>query len=284
MTFKKIRFVTDSTCDLPAEIVQKYNIAVLPTFVNYGDLSLADDGVQLIREDFYRELPARTPFPKTSAISPATAEEVIQRTFADADHMFLVAVASKLSAVYNIMRLAAAKLPQDRVTLIDSKSVTMGLGFQVLAGAEAAEATGDVEKVRAAIESTRDRAHVYAALETLEFLKRSGRISWAAAGIGALLHINPMLHVFDGEVQSGKRVRTFARALDELVELAHQQAPLERMALLYISDYDYAVKLKERLSDIAPPHTLIASVTPTIGVHIGTGGVGVVTVSKSGSV
>lgn len=284
MTFKKIRFVTDSTCDLPAEIVQKYNIAVLPTYINYGDESLADDGVELVREDFYRELPTRSPFPKTSAISPATAEEVIQRTFADADHLFLVAVASKLSAVYNIMRLAAAKLPQDRVTLIDSKSVTMGLGFQVLAGAEAAEATSDMDKVRAAIESTRDRAHVYAALETMEFLKRSGRISWAAAGIGALLHINPMLHVFDGEVMSGKRVRTFARALDELVELAHQQAPLERMALLYISDYEYAGKLRERLSDIAPPNTLIVSVTPTIGVHIGTGGVGVVTVSKPGSI
>jgi DegV family protein with EDD domain len=181
------------------------------------------------------------------------------------------------------MRLAASKLPQDRITLIDSKSVTMGLGFQVLAGAETAEATGDVEQVRVAVESTRDRAHVYAALETMEFLKRSGRISWAAAGIGALLHINPMLHVYGGEVLSGKRVRTFGRALDELVELTHQQAPLERMALLYISDYADAEKLRDRLSDVAPENTLIVSVTPTIGVHVGTGGVGVVTVSKSGS-
>lgn len=284
MTFKKIRFVTDSTCDLPADIVQKYQISVLPTFVNYGDVSVPDDGVSLIREDFYRELPTRTPFPKTSAISPAIAEEIIQKSFAGADHLFLIAVASKLSAVYNIMRLAAAKLPQDRVTLIDSKSATMGLGFQVLAGAEAAEATSDVEQVHAAIESTRDRAHVYAALETMEFLKRSGRVSWAVAGIGELLQIKPILHVFDGEVLSGKRVRTFGRALDELVELVHQQAPLERMALLYISDYEDAVKLRDRLSDIAPPNTLIVSVTPTIGVHVGTGGVGVVTVSKFGSI
>ncbi|MEP7292578.1 MAG: DegV family protein [Chloroflexota bacterium] len=283
MSSKKIRFVTDSTCDLPAEIIQQYGISVIPTFVNYGDLSIPDDGVAMSRAEFYRELPTRNPFPKTSAIAPAQAEEVIARTFADADHLFLISVASKLSAVYNIMRLAAAKLPAERVTLIDSRSVTMGLGFQVLAGAETAAATGDVEQVRAAVESTRDRAHVYAALETMEFLRRSGRIGWAAAGIGALLQIKPILDVFDGEVRSGSKVRTFGRALDELVRVVHERAPLERMAMLYINDFEVAERLRDRLSDVAPPNTFIASVTPTIGSHVGTGGVGVVTVSKSGS-
>ena len=283
MTSKKIRFVTDSTCDLPAEIVQKYNIGVIPTFVNYGDLSIPDDGVALVREDFYRALPTRTPFPQTSAVSPADAERIINEKFADADHLFVISVASKLSAVYNIMRLALQKLPSERVTLIDSKSVTMGLGFQVLAGAEAAEAGGDVEQVRAAIESVRDRAWVYAALDTMEFLRRSGRVGWAAAGIGALLQIKPILEVFDGEVKSGSKVRTFGRALDELVKLVNEQAPLERMAMLYINDLDVAEKLRDRLSNVAPPNTIIASVTPTIGVHVGTGGVGVVTVRKSGS-
>ena len=122
------------------------------------------------------------------------------------------------------------------MTLIDSKSVTLGLGFQVLAGAETAEATGDVDQVQAAIERVRDRAHVYAALETMEFLRRSGRVGWAAAGIGALLQIKPMLEVYDGEVKSGSRVRTFGRAVEELIRLAHEQAPLERLAVLYISD------------------------------------------------
>ena len=283
MTLTKIRFVTDSTCDLPLDIVQKYDIRVIPTFINYGDQSIPDDGVALSRADFYRELPTRTPFPKTSAIAPGQAEEVITQAFEGADHLFLISVASKLSAVYNIMRLAAQKLPQERISLIDSKSVTMGLGFQVLAGAEAAAATGDVAQVRAAIESTRERARVYAALETMEFLRRSGRIGWAAAGIGALLQIKPILDVYDGEVNSGSKVRTFGRALDELVNVVHKQAPLERMAMLFINDLDVAERLRDRLSDVAPPNTFIASVTPTIGVHVGTGGVGVVTVSKSGS-
>lgn len=279
MTFKKIRFVTDSTSDLPAHVVQKYGIGVIPTFINHGDRSLADNGVELIRDEFYRDLPSYNPLPTTSAMPPALAEEVINRTFADADHLFLVSVASKLSGVYNIMRLCAAKLPPDRVTLIDSRSVTLGLGFQVMAGAEAAEATGDVEQVKAAIEYVRERAHVYAALETMEFLRRSGRVGWAAAGIGALLQIKPVIGVYDGDVKSVSRVRTFGRAVDELVRLAHEHAPLERLAVLYISDQGDAEKLRERLADVAPANTLIYSVTPTIGVHVGTGGVGIVTVS-----
>jgi DegV family protein with EDD domain len=212
---------------------------------------------------------------------PALAEDVIMRTFADADHLFLISVASKLSGVYNIMRLCANKLPAERVTLIDSRSVTLGMGFQVLAGAEAAEATGDVAQVRAAIERVRDRAHVYAALETMEFLRRSGRVGWAAASIGALLQIKPVIEVYDGDVKSASRVRTFGRAVEELIRFAHEHMPLERLAVLYISDAGDAEKLRDRLADIAPADTIICSVTPTIGVHVGTGGVGIVTVTGS---
>ncbi len=281
MTFKKIRFVTDSTCDLPADIIQKYSIGVIPTFVNYGDKSVADDGLELIREEFYRNLPNMNPFPTTSAMPPALAEGTIMDTFADCDHLFLISVASKLSGVYNIMRLCATKLPPERVTLMDSKSVTLGLGFQVLAGAETAAKTGDVAQVKAAVESVRSRARVYAALETMEFLRRSGRVGWAAASLGALLQIKPLLEVFDGDVKSGSRVRTFGRAVEELIKIAHENAPLERLAVLYISDQADAEKLRERLNDVAPPDTWVVSVTPTIGSHVGTGGLGIVTVSKA---
>lgn len=280
MTIKKIRFVTDSTCDLPADVVQKYGIGVIPTFVNYGDKSIADDGLELVREQFYHDLPHMNPFPTTSAMPPALAEQIIHQTFEDSDHLFLISVASNLSGVYNIMRLCATKLPPERYTLIDSRSVTLGLGFQVLAGAETAEKTGDVAQVKAAVEHVRERARVFAALETMEFLRRSGRVGWAAASIGALLQIKPMLEVYDGEVKSGSRVRTFGRAVEELIKIAHERAPLERFAVLYISDHAEAEKLRERLADIAPAGTLVVSVTPTIGVHVGTGGLGVVTVGK----
>jgi fatty acid kinase fatty acid binding subunit len=281
MTFKKIRFVTDSTCDLPPDLIQQYGIGLIPTYVNYNNRSYADDGQDLVREAFYRDLPTLNPFPTTATPPPGIAEDIINRTFEGADHLFLISVASKLSGVYNVMRLGASKLPQDRVTLIDSRSVTMGLGFQVLMGIETADATGDVDQVKSVIESVRERARVYAALETLEFLRRGGRVGWAAAGIGALLQIKPVLDVYDGEVRSGNRVRTFSRAVDELVRLAHAQTPLERFAILYAGDHDRAVRLRERLADIAPPDTLIVSITPTIGTHVGNGGLGVATVCRS---
>jgi DegV family protein with EDD domain len=281
MTPEKIRFVTDSTCDIPHDLIEKYEIGVIPTFINYADQSIADDGLDLTREDFYRRLPSMNPFPTTSAMPPALADEIIRRKFDECDHLFLISVASKLSGVYNIMRLSASKLPQDRVTLIDSRSVTLGLGFQVLAGMETAEATGDPAQVKAAVEHVRDRARVYAALETMEFLRRSGRVGWAAAGIGALLQIKPILEVYDGEVRSASRVRTFGRAVEELVHLAQAQAPLQRLAILYLTDHAAAEKLRDRVAEFAPPSdVLIVSVTPTIGSHVGTGGLGLVTVSQ----
>ena len=280
MAFKKIRFLTDSTCDLPPEIVARYEIGIVPSYVNYGGQSYAD-GIDISRDDFYRQLPSMTEFPTTSAMPPALVEAKMGEALADADHLFAITVASKLSGIYNTMRLAAQKFPPERITVIDSESVSLRLGFQVLIGAEVAEATGDVDQVQDAIARVRAHTHLYAALETMEFLRRSGRIGWASASIGALLQIKPLFCVDEGEVKPISRIRTFGRAVDELIRLAHADAPLDRLAILYIADRGGAEKLHDRLADIAPPDTLIASVTPTIGSHVGTGGLGVVTVSSA---
>lgn len=281
MTIKKIRFVSDSTCDLPPEIIEQHHITVIPCFVNYHDRSLADDGVELRRDQFYRDLPNIHPHPTTASISPGLAEEYITNAAQDADHLFILTVASKLSGVYNAMRLGASKLPPDKVTLIDSDSVTMGLGFQVLIGAEVAEKTGDVQAVKDAIDRVRQHQHVYAALETMEYLRRSGRVGWAAASLGTLLQIKPLIGVQDGEVHSISRVRTFARALDELVALVEAQEPLDRLAILYAGETDSVEQLHERLASHVPNEIMIIRITPTIGVHIGPSGVGVTTLSSA---
>lgn len=281
MTFKKIRFVTDSTCDIPPELLAKHNITVVPCYINQGDKSYADDGKQLIREDFYRNLPSMRPHPTTAAPSPGDCTKAIESAAADADHVVVVAVATKLSGTYNALRLGAANLPPEKVTLIDSQNTTMGLGWPVVIGAEIAEATGDIEKTVEAVKNVRQHTHVYAGLETMEFLRRSGRVGWAAAGLGALLQIKPVLHVYDGEVPLASRVRTFARVFDELVKFANSHAPLERLAILHAINPDGARELQNRLADIAPADTIMVSITPTIGTHIGPGGLGVATVSKS---
>jgi DegV family protein with EDD domain len=281
-TSKKIRFITDSTCDIPEELVRKHQITVVPVFVNFGGGSFADDGVELKREDYYTKLATLRPFPTTSAMPPAMTEKAFLDAAKEADHVVAITVSSKLSGVYNAFRLGAQKLPADRFTLIDGQSTTTGLGWQVVIGAEVAEQTGDVEQVISAINRVRDATRVYAALGTLEFLHRSGRVGWAAAGIGTLLQIKPIIKVEDGEVKSLSRVRTFSRAVDELIRFAHDHAPLDRLAVLYGIDTDAAYTLKERLKDIAPPdNTYIVRINPAVGTHIGPNGLGIAPVSAS---
>lgn len=282
MTFKKIRFITDSTADIPDSLLEKHQITVVPVFVNFGGNSYADDEKELIREDYYNKLQNIRPFPTTSAMPPSLCEKAIMQVAEECDHIFIVTVSAKLSGVYNAFRLAAQKLPADRYTLIDSLSTTTGLGWPVIIGAEVAEKTGDVQQVIDTINHVRDATRVYAALGTLEFLHRSGRVGWAAAGIGTLLQIKPILKVEDGEVKSLAKVRTFSRAVDELITAAHSHAPLDRLVVLYGIDIEGAYAVKERLKDIAPPdQTYIVRINPAIGTHIGPNGLGVVPVSAS---
>jgi DegV family protein with EDD domain len=281
MTFKKIRFVTDSTCDIPPEILRKYDIGVVPCFVNYGGRSYADDGAELNRQAYYDLLPAMTTPPTTSAPSPGLAERIIHETFEGADHLVMICVPQALSAVYNVLRLGASDLPQERVTLIDSGTTTIAQGFQVIVGAEVAAQSGDLSEVLSAVERARRHERLYAAPESMEYLRRSGRVGWAAAGAANLLQIKPIIQVADGNVTSFARVRTFARAVDKMIELIEEQAPLDRLALLHANNPDGALEMKNRLGDVAPAETYVINVTPVLGTHVGPKALGVTTLSKA---
>jgi DegV family protein with EDD domain len=283
MASRRIHIVTDSTCDIPPEMLPHMAVTVVPTFVNYGGNSYPDDNVQLDREAFYRQLPGIRPFPTTAAMSPGMAEDAIMAAAADSDHVIICTVSTKLSGVYNTMRLAASTLPPDKYTLVDSLSVAMGLGWQIIVGAEVAAETGDVQTTLDAMARVRKTVRVYAALGTLEYLHRSGRVGWAQAGIGTLLQIKPIVLVEDGEVKSYVRVRTFSRAVDEVVRVAHEYKPLDRLAIIYGSDLDAAHALRDRLTDILPDgnRTLVTRITPSIGVHIGPSGLGIAPLNAS---
>ncbi len=283
MTFRKIHIVTDSTCDIPPEMIPQMPVTVVPTFVNYGGNSYPDDNVQLDREDFYRRLPTIRPFPTTAAMSPGMAEDAIMAAADSSDHVIICTVSTKLSGVYNTMRLAASKLPADKYTLVDSQQVAMGLGWQIIIGSEVAAETGSVEETLDAMARARKTVRVYAALGTLEYLHRSGRVGWAQAGIGTLLQIKPIVLVEDGEVKSYVRVRTFSRAVDEVVRVANEYKPLDRLAIIYGADVEAAYALRDRLKDILPAgdRTLVTRITPSIGVHIGPSGLGIAPLSAS---
>lgn len=281
MSRKKIRFVTDSVCDIPFDLIDKWNIGVVPAFVNYGGNSYADDGVELDRKKYFDEILDMDETPTTAAPPPTLAQKIIQPIFEESDHVFIITTPKKLSGIYNSMRLAIQDLPEDRVTLIDSGQLSMALGFQVLIGAEVAEETGDVEKTRQAIESVRRHQTLYAVIATMELLKRSGRVGWATANIGALLQIKPVIEVQDGEVMSVARVRTFNRALSKLLELPENYKPFDRVALLHINNLEAIETLKKSLADLLPDDTIVTDAGPTLGTHIGPGAVGIAVVSES---
>jgi DegV family protein with EDD domain len=282
-SFKKIKFATDSVCDIPDDLVRQWDITVIPCFVNYGGISHADDGVELVRETYYRELPAMKETPTTAAMPPEVARTALERAYEHADHLVVITTPARLSGIYNSMRLAIedAGFAPERVSLIDSGQLSMGIGWQVLVGAETAAKTGSVEQTLEAIRQAKQKQVVYAALETLEFLRRSGRVGWAAANIGALLQIKPVVEVVEGEVSATARVRTFNKALDKLAELVRQQAPLDRLALLHVNNLDALEGMRDRLKDILPPDTITGMIGPTLGTHIGPGAIGAAVLRKN---
>lgn len=280
MTSKKIRFIADSTCDIPPDLLKKWDITIIPAFVNYGGNSYADDGKELDRVAYYNELPSMTSQPTTAAPPPGLTEEVITRVAAEADHVVMLTVPAKLSGIYNTFRLGASSLPPETYTLIDSGTTTLALGFQVLVGAEVAAATGSVAEVISAIERARKHVRIYAAPESMTYLRRSGRVGWAAAGAATLLQIKPIVSVADGVVESTARVRTFSKAVEKMVELALEQAPLDRLALLHTNNSDGAEDMKRQLGSAIPAETYMMNVTPTLGTHIGPKALGVVTLNN----
>lgn len=280
----KIRFVTDSASDIPQELVDQWNITVVPCYVNYGDQSYADDGVELVREEYYAQLGDMKEHPSTAAMPPGVAAEHIEPLLDEADHIVIISVPPTLSGIYNSMRLAMQQLnvPEDRFSLIDSGVVSLGMAFQVLAGAELAAETGDLQKTLDTVSKVRDNTTVYATIGSMEFLRRSGRVGWAAAGIAGLLNIKPVVEVKEGGVHARARVRTFSRALDKMVDLAREQAPVARLGLMHINNPDGMNDARERLADIMPPeaNVITGMIGPTVGTHIGPGSVGVVTVKQ----
>ena len=268
-----LRIVTDSTADLPLELVERYGILVVPAVLNFEGRSYRD-GLDLSRAEFYERLPALKPLPTTAA--PAAGEfEAAYARCGDAEILSLH-LASTLSGLYNAAQVAA-EASGKKVTLIDSGQASMGLGWQALAAAEAVAAGKSLPEVLAAVESTRRRVKVYALLDTVEYLRRGGRASALTATLGELLQIKLIVELAKGQVSQVARLRTRPKAVEKLVELTEALGPLERLAVLHIGCPGEAQALADRLASMVaaqdrprvsqPP--IIVEATTVIGAHVG---------------
>ena len=282
MTSSRIRIAADSVCDLPADIAASLGVSIIPTYVNIGGESIADDGVGLDREGYYRDLPTLPALPTTAAPSPGDAAEFYQRMLDDgAEHIVSLHVPEKLSGVLNAMRLGAESVGRDKITLVDSLQLTFGIGLQVWAAAELAQAGAGLDAILERIERVRSHCRVYAIIDTMEYLRRSGRVNSLVASLGGLLRIKPVISVDQGEIESIGRLRTWSRAEQRLRELTLAEAPLDRLAVLHIANRAGAERFLESIQDSAPSDTLVIETTPTLGTHIGPGSIGVATLNRN---
>jgi DegV family protein with EDD domain len=217
-------------------------------------------------------------FPTTAAPSIGEFLARYQKLFeAGCDHILSIHAASQLTAISSVATQAAQDFP-NRVTVVDSGSLSLGLGFQVLAAAESAASDSSIEAALSSLTDTRRRLHVSAALDTMDFLRRSGRVPAAITMLGGALSIKPMVELTDGQIKPVGAVRTTGQADARMASFLKSGLPLERLAILHTGAETRARKFLTRLMEETrmslPRDILIVNVTTVIGAHVGPNGLG----------
>jgi DegV family protein with EDD domain len=269
----KIGFVTDSTADLPTDLAGKHGIEIVPAIVNIGNNSFSD-GIDISREEFYNRLPNLFPSPTTSSPSVGSIQERYEKLLrAGADFVISIHPPNELSGIFNAARLAAEAFGQ-RVKVLDSGQMSLGLGFQVIMAAEAATRGAIVDEVTTLVEDVRQRVRLAALLDTIEYIHRSGRVSWAAAKIGGILRLQPLIELRFGIVHRLGLARTRMQGIERLLDSLNSWGPLERLAVLHTNAESTARALLEDVRSKVMVQPLLVNVTTAIGTHVGPNGLG----------
>ncbi len=265
-----VRIVTDSACDLPEAMCEELGIEVVPLTIRFGEREYVDRK-ELSVDEFWRELEASPVLPETSAPSVGAFEETFRRLSEDrADAIVCINLSARLSATMQSAQVAAKALDgRTPIEIIDSQSASMGIGNLVLHAARRARVGRNPRRDRHRGRGpTRARAHVFAALDTLEYLRKGGRIGGAQAMLGSMLSIKPVISVIDGAVEPAGRVRTRSKALRFLID----QIPpgqVELISVLHANAPDLDDFL-EMLAPVVPDaEVTVGTIGPVIGVHTG---------------
>jgi DegV family protein with EDD domain len=276
-----VAVLADSASDLTPEFAGQHGIKVVPLLVTFGDKEYKA-GVDLSGESFWRELTAPgAPFPKTAAAAPGSFRDAFEDLFAKgADEVVYVGVGGKLSATVGSAKVAREMLPNRKIHVFDSNTASMGTGLLALYAAERAAAGASGDEIMGELEKRRDKVQLYVVLETLEYLKRGGRISPARAAIGSVLSVKPIITVEDGVVETADRPRTRGRARQRLIELLAATKP-ERVAILHGQSDDVEAFADELSAATGVPRDrmTINLIGPSVGPHVGPGAYGAVTMS-----
>jgi DegV family protein with EDD domain len=268
-----ISIVTDSTADIPPDLIENYQIMVIPNLIMIDGVSLKD-GTEISRQEFYDRLPWLDPPPTTATASSGTYYETYERLIRQgARYILSIHPAARLSGILNAAS-SAAQTFGEKVHVLDSGQLSLGLGFQVLAAAEAVRQGANFENVLRLLKDMRNRVRLIAMLDTLEYVRRSGRVSWARARLGNLLQIKPFIELKDGTVFSLGETRTRKKGRQRLKEILHQLGNLERLAILHTNAEEDARQFLAELQLDLPAPPLVINVTTVIGNHVGPNGLG----------
>ncbi|HEY42896.1 MAG TPA: DegV family protein [Anaerolineae bacterium] len=273
MAKSSIAIVTDSTADIPLTVVEDLKITVVPAILIIEGRSYID-GEEITREEFYRLLPTLSE-PATTAIPPSAAFEKEYRKLFDLgfERILSIHVASQLSGMINSASQAAQAFI-DRVHIFDSRQLTMALGFQVMEAAAASLRGESFESVLEILHSTRERVRLIALIDTLEYLKRSGRISWLRASLGDLLQMKLLVSILNGVIERVGIARTKRKGISQLLAHVKTWGPLERLAVLHSAIPDEAALMAENTRHLSTNPPLIVDVTTVIGTHVGPKAIG----------
>jgi DegV family protein with EDD domain len=275
----KVVVVTDSTSNLPSDVVSNLGIPIIPLKVHWSDETYID-GVTLDSEQFYQWLQEREDFPSTS--QPSAGEFVTFFESVAEKHpsatILGVFISSELSGTWLSANQAKAMLPEINIQIVDSRSVSLGLGFQVIAAHQLAQDDVPLDDIVAHIQRVRDNTSLVFTVDTLEYLHRGGRIGGAARLLGSALNLKPLLTIEDGRVEVLEKIRSRGKAIQRMLKLAEETLDGQRPVAAGIIDVDAANVAEEVTAEVMkrlkPKQFYRTAVTPVVGGHAGPGTIG----------
>ncbi|MDH5605337.1 MAG: DegV family protein [Anaerolineae bacterium] len=275
----KILVVTDSNADIPPHLTEKYNIGVVPAILIVRGIEYRD-GEGITREEYYAQIPELDPPPTTAAPAPGAFDALFRAALDQgAGQVIGIFTGGELSAIYNTAKTAALSFGE-KVKVLDSQQISLGIGFQVLAAAEAAAQGKSMLEIEEEVREVRSRLHVAAMLDTLVQLRRSGRISWAKANIGEMIQAKPFVGVAGGKVIQMGAARTRRKGIQRLKEMLLELGPVERLGVLHTNSEQEARAFLDSLGSSAPKDALTINVSAVIGTHVGVNALGYAAVAE----
>lgn len=272
-----IHLVTDSTCDLPAEIIKQYNIHVVPLKVHFGEETYVD-GVDITPSQFYPLLTTSKHHPSTSQPSPGDFVKKYQEIAKPGETIISVHISEKLSGTIQSALIAKNSMTDNPTHVVDSQMTTIALGFVVLQVAQAIQRGLTKEEILASIDRYISNVTTYYVVDTLEYLKRGGRIGKAQAYLGGLLNIKPILSFGGGAIEPIQKVRGRKKALDTALKLMANKFQMQSVmvAVMHTNAEEEAARVAEKAKSLLNCHQVLISVVgPVIGTHVGPGAVGI---------